>query len=67
MVLEQVSSGQCWMWRGKLPLLCHHAKEHVCRTWNIHRVPWNSPITRALPCTKEEVVKGLILQLTTFC
>lgn len=28
-VLEQVNSGPCWLWRGKLLLLSHHAKEHV--------------------------------------
>lgn len=65
MVLEQVSSGQCWLWRGKLPLLSHHAMGHVPAGYGTSiGSHGTSFITRALPCLKEE---GLILQLTTFC
>lgn len=59
MVLEQVSSGQCWLWRGKLPLLSRHAMGHVPAGYGTSiGSHGTSFITRALPCLKEE---GLIL------
>lgn len=67
-VLEQVSSGQCQLCRGKLPLLSCHAKGHVPAGHGISIGSCGtSSITCALPCPKEEVVKELILQITTFC
>lgn len=68
MVLGQVSSGQRWLWRRKLPLLSHNAEGHVPAG---HKTSIGSCGTSfimcALPCLKEEVVKGLILPITTFC